>query len=179
MNKKTVQQSLTGEEVASVSRVETLSLKDIIWLPIRYLLSTIDLQKLLFLSSFLTYGVGDGVTAGYMMEKTGFTREVNPVARFMYTNSGKQGVIGLKIWFAVVILFSIWLISRKTNMYWTINGFLFALTIGGAVAVTANMMAAFGMKHPSPGYIILTFLFLVILLVSIGDLLDKLHTSGR
>ncbi len=176
---KTAQKTLTGEEVTTTPTVKPVSLKDIIFVPIKYLLSTINLRKMLFLSSFLSYGVGDGVTAIYMMEQTGVSREVNPIVRFMYANSGKQGVITLKMWIALVILFLVWIISRKTNLCWTINGFLFALTIGGVMAVRANLMAAYGMSPPSPGSVISTFLVMVILFVMIGDLLDKLYVPVR
>ncbi len=177
--KKTVQKSLTGEEASSVSRVEPIPIKEIIWLPITYLLSLINFRRSLFLSSFLTYGIGDGVTAVYMMEKTHAIRELNPIVRFMYANSGKQGVVILKIWFALVILFLVWIISRRTGAYWTINGFLSALTIGGIMAMRANIMATTYGSPPSPGYIILTFMFLVILFVMIGDLLDKLSIGSK
>ncbi len=176
---KRVQKTLTGEEVNPTPTVKPVPLKDIIFLPILYLLSTINLRKILYSLSFLSYGVGDGVTAIYMMEKTGVSREVNPIMRLMYANSGKQGVITLKMWIALVILFLVWIISRKTNLYWTINGFLFALTIGGGMAVRANLMAAYGMSPPSPGSVISTFLVMVILFVMIGDLLDKLYVPVR
>ncbi|MFZ2411526.1 MAG: hypothetical protein WAW23_08145 [Candidatus Methanoperedens sp.] len=177
--KRTIQKSLSGDElpVQSRTQVEPIHLNDIIWLPIKYIISTINLQKSLFLSSFLTYGVGDGVTAVYMIEKTSVMRETNPIVKFMYASSGKQGVISLKIWFTLMILFLVWITSRKTNIYWTINGFLSALTLGGAMAMRANMMAAFGMEPPSPGSVIITFLFMVILFVMIGDLMDKLHVK--
>ncbi len=176
---KIIQKTLTGEEVNRTPTVKPVPLKDIIFLPIIYLLNTLNLRKILFLLAFLTYGLGDGVTAIQMMDKTGVSREVNPIVRFMYTNSGKQGVITLKVWIALVILFLVWIISRKTNLYWTINGFLFALTIGGVMAVRANLMAAYGMSPPSPGSVISTFLVMVILFVMIGDLLDKLYVPVR
>ncbi len=175
--KKTIQKSLSGDVATPVYRLEPISINDIIWLPIKYHLSKMNLQRSLFLTAFLTYGVGDGVTSVYMMEETSVMRESNPVVRFMYANSGKHGVIVLKIWFTLVILFIVWIISRRTNTYWAINGFLSAITIGGIMAIRANMMAAFGLMPPSPGYVISTFLFLVILFVTIGDLLDKLHVS--
>lgn len=177
--KRTVQKSLSGDELPTQSRtrVEPLSLNDIIWLPIKYFLTTINLQRSLFLSSFLTYGVGDGVTAVYMIDKTGVMRETNPIVRFMYATSGKQGVLSLKLWFTLMILFLIWIVSRKTNAYWAINGFLSALTMGGIMAMRANMMAAFGMEPPSPGSIIMIFLLMVVLFVMIGDLMDKLHVK--
>lgn len=177
--KKTVQKTLNGEEVTRISDVKRIPIAEIIFVPIKYILSTINLQKALFLSSFLTYGVGDGVTAIYMMEKIGAIREINPIIRFMYASSGKEGVISLKIWFSLVVLFLVWFVSRKTGIYWTINGFLTALTIGGVMVMRANMMAAYGMEPPSPGSIIITFLVLMVLLVMIGDLMDKLYSGAK
>lgn len=177
--KRTVQKSLSGDEAPTQFRtqVEPIHLNDIIWLPIKYFISTINLQKSLFLSSFFTYGVGDGVTAVYMMEKTSIMRETNPIVKFMYASSGTQGVLSLKIWFTLMILFLVWIVSRKTNAYWAINGFLSALAMGGIMAMRANMMAAFGMEPPSPGSVIMTFLFMVVLFVMIGDMMDKLHVK--
>ena len=169
-----VQKTLTGDVVDRTSSTAPVSISDVIWFPLKYLISTANLQRLLFLLSFLTYGVGDGVTAAYMMEKAGVTREVNPIIRFIYASSGAQGVITFKIWIGFVILFLVWIISRRTNTYWTINGFLSALCVGGIMAMRANMMAASGMDPPSPGSIIMTFLTLTVLFVMLGDLMDKL-----
>ncbi len=177
--KKTVQKTLTGEALDRISRAVPISLSDVVLLPVKYFISKANLQSLLFLLSFLTYGIGDGVTATYMMDKTGAMREINPIARFMYASSGAHGVIIIKTWFALIILFLVWVISRKTNTYWTINGFLSALCIGGVMAMRANIMAAYGMTPPSANSIIITFLLLTVLFVILGDLMDKLHgTSG-
>jgi len=137
----------------------------------------INVQRLLFLLSFLTFGIGDGITSVYLMEKTGVIRESNPIIRFMYISSGGQGVIEIKIWFSFVILFLVWLTSRGKNMYWTVNGFLFALFLMGLMAMWANMIAASGMMPPPPSSIIITYLFLVIFLIFIGDLIDKMHDN--
>jgi len=174
--RNTVQKTLTGGAAnrQTVAMQPHVRIADIIWLPIKYHISTANLQRLLFLLSFLTYGVGDGVTAAYMMEKTGVMREVNPIVRFIYASSGAQGVITFKIWIGFVILFLVRIISRRTNTYWTINGFLSALCVGGIMAMRANLMAASGMNPPSPSSIIMTFLTLTVLFVMLGDLMDKL-----
>jgi len=39
------------------------------------------IKSLLYFSSFLSYGLGDGITAAYMMEKTGASIEANPLAQ--------------------------------------------------------------------------------------------------
>ena len=151
-------------------------MKEIIPLLKKIFFDKINSQRLLYISSFLTFGVGDGVSAIYMMEKTDAMREANPMIRFLYADSGKQGVIAFKLWYTLMILFLVWIVSKKTNTYWTINGFLMAFTIGGIIAVRANMMAAYGLIPPSPEYVITTYLFMIFLFMMIGDLLDKLHT---
>lgn len=168
---KTIQKTLTGGELQAAPPVQV---KDVLWLPLKYLISTTNLQRLLFFLAFLTYGVGDGVTAAYMMDRTGIMREINPVMRFLFATYGAQGVIGIKIWFTFMVLFLVWIISRRTNTYWTINGFLSALCVGGIMAMRANLMAAYGMTPPPANSIIMTFLFLTVLFVMIGDVMDKL-----
>jgi len=137
----------------------------------------IRLKSLLFFSSFLTYGLGDGITAANMMEKTGSNIEANPLARFMYVSYGSKGLIVLKLWFTFVILSLVSTISKITGAYWATNGFLFALTIGGLMATAANVLATLGMPFPSPGSILYTFLFLVILFIEMGNLIDKLYSD--
>lgn len=173
--KKSVQKMLDGY----AHDAEAVTIKHFLWLLIAYIFRTLNLQKILYLSSFLTYGIGDGVTAADMIEKRSVMGEANPIVQFAYASSDKQGVITVKIWFALVILFMTWIVGRKTNTYWTINGFLFALTIGGIMATRANVMATYGMVPPSPVSIIATFLFMVVLFVMIGDIIDKLYSGNK
>jgi hypothetical protein len=135
------------------------------------------LKSLLFITSFLTYGLGDGITAAYMMEKTGTNIECNPLARFMYVSYGSEGLVAFKLWFTFVILSLVSTISKKTGAYWATNGFLFALTIGGIMATRANVLATLGMPFPSPVSVISTFLFMTILFLEVGNLIDKLYSN--
>ena len=135
-----------------------------------------NLQRLLFISSFLTFGVGDGVTAAYLMKKESVMRESNPIIRYIFITGGGNSVISVKIWFTFIILFFVWLLKSKYN-YWTINGFLFSLLVGGLMATGANLMAIRGMTPPSPGSIIFVYLFLVVLLVILGDAMDNISSD--
>ncbi|MCZ7355579.1 MAG: hypothetical protein O8C66_07460 [Candidatus Methanoperedens sp.] len=146
---------------------------------IKYILININIQNILFLLAFIAYGIGDGITAVYMMDKAGPMIETNPFVRFMYVTSGAEGVMSLKIGFTILILFFVWIISRRKNIYWTINGFLSALCIGGIMAMRANLMAANGTTPPSPDSIVLTFLLLTVLFVMIGDQMDKLSIPRK
>ncbi len=176
-NRGQVQKTLTGY-VESASMTAPVSTSGIIWLSIKYLINTANLQRLLFLIFFLTFGVGDGVTAAYMIEKTGVMQEANPIVQLIYASSGAQGVIIFKMWFGFMILLLVWLVSRRTNTYWTINGFLAAFSVGGIMAVRANLMAAYGMTPPSPESVIMATLILTVLFVMIGDMMDKLGSTG-
>jgi len=159
-----IKMNTTGREIPGKTADSVISLK-------------IRLKSLLFFSSFLTYGLGDGITAAYMMEKTGAGIEANPLARFMYVSYGSKGLVALKLWFTFVILSLVSTISKRTGAYWATNGFLFALTIGGLMATRANVMATLGMPVPSPGSIVFTFLFMVILFIEVGNLIDKLYSN--
>lgn len=174
----TVQKTLAGDIADGTSMTTPVYISDIISLLIKYFISTANLQHLLFLLSFLTYGVGDGVTAAYMIEKTGVMRESNPILQFFYASSGAQGIISFKILFGFIILLMVWIISRQTNTYWTINGFLIAHFAGGIMAMRANLMAAYGMTPPSPDSVIMAFLILTGLFVLIGDMMDKLSSTS-
>ncbi len=83
------------------------------------------------------------------------------------------------LFIAFMILLFVWLVSRKGDAYWTVNGFLFALFIGGTMAIRANLMAADGIVPPSPESIIITYLSLVLLFVMLGDQIDRFHGSNR
>lgn len=170
---KTLQQTLTGDVINRQTREPLVPIMDILWLPIKYFLSTANPQQWLFLLSFLTYGVGDGVTASYMMDTMGAMREINPVVRLIYAYSGAHGVITFKIWTTFLILFSIWIISRRSDSYWATNGLLSALCLGGIMAMRANLMASYGMDTPAPGSIIMIFIAMTFLFITIGDLMDK------
>jgi len=135
------------------------------------------LKSLLFVSSFLTYGLGDGLTAAHMMEQTGANIEGNPLARFMYVSYGSKGLVALKLWFTFVILALISTVSKRTGAYWATNGFLFSLTIGGLMATRANVLATLGLPFPSPVSVISTFLFISIIFLEVGNLIDKMYSS--
>ncbi len=173
----TVQKTLTGD-IDGTSMTSSVYISDFIRLLIKYFISTANLQHLMFLLSFLTYGVGDGVTAAYMIEKTGVMRESNPILQFFYESSGTPGIIYFKISFGFIILLMVWIISWQKNTYWTISGFLVAHSAGGIMAMRANLMAAYGMTPPSPDSVVKAFLILTGLFMLIGDMMDKRSSTS-
>ncbi len=120
------------------SAQEDVSLAEVLKLLIKYIICKMNLQNILFLLAFLTFGAADGISAAYMIEERGVIGESNPLIRFMYASRGRNGVIEIKLWLVLIILYFVWNISKGKNNYWMINGFLFALFVCGLMATGAT-----------------------------------------
>lgn len=166
----------TGECKISRNIQEEISLMEVLKLLIKYFICKLNLQRILFLLSFLTFGAADGISAAYMIETKGIISEANPLIRLIYESNGTNGIIGIKLWLVVVMLFLVWSISRDKKNYWMINGFLFSLFVFGAMAAGANLLTARGIEHPGARTIIAAYLFLMILLTTLGDAMDRIYS---
>lgn len=127
------------------------------------------------MTSFITYGIGDASTAVYMMKLKGIGIEANLLIRHIIESQGFFGFITFKLWitFAILAVPFIMQFMSKEQLDWTINGFLGAITIGGALAMMANIIAARGGTPPlSAGGVITVFIILVIVLSHIGGEID-------
>ena len=161
----------------NIRKGTTLEIIDIIRLLTIFAVRKLNVQHILYITVFLIFGIGDGVTAAYMMSVLGPGIEANPVARYLFTTYGFNGLVIAKMWLTFVVLFAIFVIQLKssTNMYWTINGFLVALTAGGLMAVNANLTAVAGQIPQAPDEIIFIYLLLMLILTETGSLVDN-HT---
>lgn len=135
----------------------------------------INVQHILYLTAFLAFGIGDGVTGAYMMESLGPNAESNLIMRYLFTTQGFEGMMMGKIWFTVVILLATHIVQSRSpdSMYWAVDGFLIAVTAGGVMAVNANLTAITGGIPQAPGDIIFAYLALVLVLTEIGSIMDK------
>ncbi len=152
----------------------TSELIDVLVLLTIFAIRKLNLQHVLFLAAFLTFGIGDGVTAAYMMSMHGAGIEANPIVSYVFTVYGFDGVVVAKMWITAMMLFAAYIIQLKSpmNMYWTVNGFLTALTAGGLMAINANLSAAAGKITAAPAEIILMYLLLILILTEIGSFVD-------
>lgn len=143
-----------------------------------YAAEKVNIQHILYFTAFLAFGIADGVTGAYMMESLGANAESNLIVRYLFTTQGFEGMMIAKIWFTVVILLAIHMVQLRSpdSMYWAVNGFLIALTAGGAMAANANLTAIAGGIPQAPGEIIFAYLALVLVLTEIGSMRDK-HTA--
>lgn len=171
-----VNQDINSEE-CKISRniQEEISLTEVLKLLVKYIICKLNLQRILFFLSFLTFGAADGISAAYMIETRGIIIEANPLIRFMYASTGINGVIGIKLWLVVVLLSFVWSISRDKKSYWMINGFLLSLFIFGIMAAGANLLTTRGIEHPAASTIIATYLFLMVLFTMLGDAMDRIY----
>lgn len=140
-----------------------------------------NFQHALAVMAFLTFGIGDAITGAHMMNSAGIGIEANPIIKNLFLNYGPEGMVIGKMLFTLAMIvaafFVQWTSSEK--MYWTINGFLMALTAGGLMAVNANLTATAGINPTAPGTIIFIYLSLVLILTQIGSYVDKQTSPMR
>lgn len=140
------------------------------------------LQGALFLSAFLTWGLGDAVTSLWMIEHRGITGEANLIAQYIIINYGASSFIAMKIWFTIIVLFFIpFLIQKRSEqpVYWMINGYYLSFFVAGVLAMILNMQAALNEALLlQPEQVIFLFLSLIFILTSVGEEVDK-RTNPR
>jgi len=139
------------------------------------ILSNITLQRVLYLTAFFTFGIGDGVTSAYMMETKGPFSESHPVIRDMFMTLGFEGMILTKAWVTLMMFIATYIVQKqsKDELYWTINGFLIAHIAAGAMGIYANMSALAGSPHPEAMNIVFLYFALILVLTEAGSFVDK------
>lgn len=147
---------------------------EIISLLFRFIVRRINAQHILFILAFLTFGVGDAVTAAVMMDARGISAESNVIVAYIYANHGLGGLIAAKIWLTIILLAVALIIYWRSQgkSYWMVNGFLMSLTLGGIMATMANLQATAGLPYMNPTKIMFIYCGMVILFVEAGDFVD-------
>ncbi len=140
-----------------------------------FAIKKLNLQHVLYFLAFLTFGLGDGITAAFMMNRLGSGVESNPLIGHLYQTQGFEGVVIGKIWLTVLLLLGTHIVQSEYtgNMYWTVNGFLVSLTAFGLMAVNANLSVISGEIPSSRGEIIFIYLSLMLALISAGSFVDE------
>lgn len=144
---------------------------DFFQLLFRYILRRLNFQHLLFFSVFVTFDIGDAVTASMMMESNGIGAEYNMIVRYIFMNYGLAGLIAAKLLFIIVPLIIASMVEKRS--YWLINGILVALVIAGLIATQANLQRLGGLPHMGPMEINLIYLKALFILATAGMVLDR------
>ena len=145
-----------------------------------YVVRNINLQSILYFSALLVFGFGDGVTGAYMMEMRGVGAEANPFARYLFSIQGIGWLVTTKIGLTLAIICAthITQLRSRMNIYWTVNGFMVAIIIGGMLAINANISAIMGNVPQPPGEIVFIYLLLALMLTELGRIVDKHVSTG-
>jgi len=139
---------------------------DLIGLSFRYLSRKLNLQHLLYFFVFVTFDIGDAVTASMMMEARGISAEYNTLVQQIFVNYGLSGLIGAKLLLIIVPL--IIASTAVKNSYWFINGVLVSLILAGLMATQANLQAMASLPYMSPMEINLLYLKILFAFSAVG-----------
>ncbi len=109
-----------------------------------------------------------------MMEQRGIIGEGNFFVQYIVSNYGTPDFIGIKICVTIVLLSMPFLILKDAT-YWMINGYLISFMVEGTLGIVLNIQAARNEQLLlSPEQAIFLFMGLVLILISIGEQIDKL-----
>ncbi len=86
------------ENIQEKFAYEPINILELAKLLVLFGVNKIKLQHVLYFTAFLTFGIGDGITGAYMMEKLGAGIEANPIARYLFINLGFGGMVMAKIY---------------------------------------------------------------------------------
>ncbi len=150
---------------------------DLFRLFFRYLSRKLTFQHLLYFFVFVTFDIGDAVTASMMMEARGISAEYNSLVQHIFANYGLSGLIGAKLLLIIVPL--IIASTAIKNSYWFINGVLVSLTLAGLMATQANLQALASLPHMSPMEINLLYLKILFILAVVGMIMDSYFSESR
>lgn len=130
-----------------------------------------NIQHILFFLAFLTFGIGDALTATIMMNVKGPGAEFNDLFGYLYESSGASCFIAVKLALVIIVLFLVYLLSKKAG-HWLICGWLSALSMGGIMAMVSNLGSAYEVISIDPYSILFCYLVLTFVFVCIGGYYD-------
>ena len=136
-----------------------------------YVYRRLNFQHFLYFCVFITFDIGDTVTAAIMMDSKGVGFESNPLIQYIYFNYGLSGLIAAKLWLIIIPLM---IASTKVkDSFWFINGILASMIVLGLMAIRANIQAISGLSYMSPMEINTIYLVVLLLFTFAGTILDN------
>lgn len=128
----------------------------------------------LLILGFITFGIGDALTATWMIILKGSSIEANIMFKYIFDAYGTGTFIAVKLIFTVIVLSMVYaiLIKATYNCEWTINGWLTALSIGGILACIMNLSVIMDFNFIGSKAILILYLALTGALTLTGDIID-------
>ncbi len=135
-----------------------------------------NLQHLLFFLAFITFGIGDALTAVLLMTTKGHGAEFNNLFSYLYETYGITCFVTVKLILVIMLLLAAYVLSKRGG-YWLINGWLTALTMGGIMGMCSNLSGTYNIIPVNPYNVILCYLVLTFVFLYIGDRIDIKRTN--
>lgn len=128
----------------------------------------------LLILGFITFGIGDALTAAWMKILNGPSIEANIMFKYIFDAYGTSTFIAVKLIFTAIVLSIVYaiLIKATYNCEWTINGWLIALSIGGILASIMNLSVIMDFNFIGFKAILILYLALTGALTLTGDIID-------
>ncbi len=130
-----------------------------------------NLQYILFFMAFITFGIGDALTAALMVTTKGHGAEFNNLFSYLYESYGIACFVTVKLILVIMVLFAAYILSKR-GRYWLMNGWLIALIIGGTMAMCSNMLSTYDILYINPYHIITCYLVSTVVFVIAGGYID-------
>ncbi len=137
-----------------------------------------NIQHLLFFLAFLTFGIGDALTAVLLMTTKGHGAEFNNLFSHLYETYGIACFVSIKLILVIVVLLAAYILSRRGG-YWLINGWLTALIIGGIMGMCSNISGTYDIIPVNPYNVILCYLVLTLVFLYAGDHMDTKKRNAK
>ncbi len=130
-----------------------------------------NIQHIFFFMAFITFGMGDALTAVLLMTTKGHGAEFNNLFSYLYNSYGVACFVSTKLMLVIVVLLAAYILSKRGG-YWMINGWLTALIIGGIMAIVSNLSCTYDIVSVNPYNVILCYLVSTFVFLYIGDRID-------
>jgi hypothetical protein len=121
--------------------------------------------------AFITFGMGDALTAVLLMTTKGHGAEFNNLFSYLYNSYGVACFVSTKLMLVIVVLLAAYILSKRGG-YWMINGWLTALIIGGIMAIVSNLSCTYDIVSVNPYNVILCYLVSTFVFLYAGDRID-------
>ncbi len=130
-----------------------------------------NIQHIFFFMAFITFGMGDALTAVLLMTTKGHGAEFNNLFSYLYNSYGVACFVSTKLMLVIVVLLAAYILSKRGG-YWMINGWLTALIIGGIMAIVSNLSCTYDIVSVNPYNVILCYLVSTFVFLYAGDRID-------
>ena len=134
------------------------------------------LLNIMLIAAFLLFGVGDAVTAAWMIKLHGPEAEVNILFRSLVEEGGILLFVSFKIGVTALLLIIVKRLSELNNEAnrWMFVAWLGATAIGGLLACTSNLSTVLNFNFINSEIILMIYIVLSMSSILAGNQINKI-----